>query len=328
MKPLPLLEVRDLSITLSRGGVDLPVLDKVSFEVARGEVLGVVGESGAGKSVAGAAVIDLLVPPLRRVSGEITLGGDRIDRMRPAEMRRVRGKRVGFIFQDPMTSLNPVLTIGRQLADTMQAHLKLGRREVRARALDWLERVGLPNPPRILDAAPHELSGGQRQRVVIALALCAEPEIVIADEPTTALDVSVQAQMLQLMRRLHEETGTAMMLITHDLGVVAKMADRVAVFYAGRVVETAPTARLFAAPHHPYTAGLMGATPAPDADGRMQVTAIPGSMPGVGALPQGCAFHPRCARAADDCRSRVPPLERLDAGTAACFHPLMREMAS
>jgi peptide/nickel transport system ATP-binding protein len=324
----PLLNVRNLSIALERNGVDLPVLDNVSFEVAPGEVLGVVGESGAGKSVAGAAVIDLLVPPLRRVSGEISLSGDRLDRMRPGQMRRVRGRRIGFIFQDPMTSLNPVLSIGRQMIDTMRTHLQIGRRELRHRALDWLERVGLPNPPRVFDAAPHELSGGQRQRVVIALALCAEPDIVIADEPTTALDVSVQAQVLQLMRRLHKETGAAMILITHDLGVVAKMADRVAVFYAGRVVETAPTATLFEAPRHPYTAGLMAATPAPDADGRMQVTAIPGAMPGIGALPDGCAFHPRCAAAEADCRSQPPRLEPLDEGVVACFHPLNRKGAN
>ncbi|WP_048644908.1 ABC transporter ATP-binding protein [Nitratireductor soli] len=325
MSSQPLLQVRDLSITLTRAGMHLPVLDAVSFDVAAGEVLGVVGESGAGKSVAGAAIIDLLVPPLRRASGAISLGGDRLDLMRPAEMRRVRGKRVGFVFQDPMTSLNPVLSIGRQLTDTMRTHLKLGRGALRSRALDWIERVGLPNPRRVFDAAPHELSGGQRQRIVIALALCAEPDIVIADEPTTALDVSVQAQMLDLMRTLHAETGAAMLLITHDLGVVAKMADRVAVFYAGRVVETAPTRTLFEAPRHPYTAGLMAATPAPDHEGRMQVTAIPGAMPGIGALPSGCAFHPRCVRAKADCLSMAPPLSPLGDGAAACFHPLQRK---
>jgi peptide/nickel transport system ATP-binding protein len=328
MMQAPLLTVRDLSITLTREGKHLPVLNEVSFDVAPGEVLGVVGESGAGKSVAGAALIDLLVPPLRRSSGEISLGRDRLDLMSPRQMRNVRGKRVGFIFQDPMTSLNPVLSIGKQLTDTMQAHLKIGRAEIKRRALAWVERVGLPNPERILKAAPHELSGGQRQRIVIALALCAEPEIVIADEPTTALDVSVQAQMLDLMRTLHKETGTAMVLITHDLGVVAKMADRVAVFYAGRVVELAATSDLFATPRHPYTAGLMGATPAPDAEGRMQVVPIPGAMPGIGALPSGCAFHPRCTRAQPDCREIVPPLAALETGLAACLHPLPREVRS
>ena len=322
----PLLSVRNLNIALERNGVGLPVLTDVCFDVVPGEVLGVVGESGAGKSVAGAAIIDLLVPPLKRVSGEITLGGDRLDLMPPGALRRVRGKRVGFIFQDPMTSLNPVLSIGKQLTDTMAAHLKLGRQELNRRALEWVERVGLPNPSRIVAAAPHELSGGQRQRIVIALALCAEPDIVIADEPTTALDVSVQAQMLALMRQLHAETGTAMILITHDLGVVAKMADRVAVFYAGRVVEVASTPLLFSAPRHPYTAGLMGATPAPDASGAMQVTPIPGAMPGIGALPSGCAFHPRCARARDDCRAEIPQLAHNGSHQAACHHPLSAEV--
>ncbi|MRX50107.1 ATP-binding cassette domain-containing protein [Paracoccus sp. S-4012] len=318
----PLLSVRGLEVALIRDSQPVPVVANVSFDVAAGEVLGIVGESGAGKSVAGAALIDLLSPPLRRTAGEISLGADRLDRMTPRQLRRVRGGRVGFIFQDPMTSLNPVLTIGRQMADTMRAHLRLSRAEIRRRSLDWIERVGLPDPPRVLDAAPHELSGGQRQRVVIALALCAEPELVIADEPTTALDVSVQAQILTLLRRLHHETGSAMILITHDLGVVAKMCDRVAVMYAGRIVETAPTDRLFHAPRHHYTRGLLAATPAPDAAGRMQVAAIPGQMPGVGDLPTGCAFHPRCPRADALCREIRPELTPMQGALAACHHPL------
>ena len=323
----PLLEVRDLSVTLARGGDELPVLDKVSFDIAPGEVLGVVGESGAGKSMAGVAIIDLLVPPLRRSGGTITLGGERLDLLTPRQMRRVRGKRIGFVFQDPMTSLNPVLTIGRQLTDTMRRHLPLSRNEARERAIAWLTRTGLPNPARVFAAAPHELSGGQRQRVVIALALCAEPDLVIADEPTTALDVSVQAHMLQLLRDLHEETGTAMMLITHDLGVIAKMADRVAVFYAGRLIETARTEMLIARPLHPYTAGLMQATPALDAAGVMRVKAIPGSMPGLGATPPGCAFHPRCNRSRDLCRQVTPPLADAGGHAAACHFPLRQEVA-
>ena len=313
-----LLEVRDLSVALTRGGVELPVLKEVSFDVARGEVLGIVGESGAGKSLTGAAVIDLLVPPLRRTGGSVRLAGDRIDGLTPRAMRRIRGRRIGFVFQDPMTSLNPVISVGRQLIDTIRTHLPVSRSDAARRAMDWLERVGMPNPARAFAAAPHELSGGQRQRVVIALALCAEPDLVIADEPTTALDVSVQAHMLQLLRDLHAETGTAMMLITHDLGVIAKMADRVAVFYAGRVVETAPTAELFTNPRHPYTQGLIRATPAPDAHGAMQVVPIPGAMPGIGALPPGCAFNPRCSRADALCRATVPPL----VAGAACHHPL------
>ena len=318
----PLLQVRGLSVAIARGKLELPVLSDVSFDIAPGEVLGIVGESGAGKSLTGAAVIDLLVPPLRRTGGEITLAGDRIDGLTPRAMRRVRGRRIGFVFQDPMTSLNPVLPVGRQLIDTMRTHLPLTREAAARRAHDWLDRVGMPNPARAFAAAPHELSGGQRQRVVIALALCAEPQLVIADEPTTALDVSVQAHMLQLLRDLHEETRTAMMLITHDLGVIAKMADRVAVFYAGRVVETAPTAELFTAPRHPYTQGLIRATPAPDAAGQMQVVPIPGAMPGIGALPSGCAFHPRCGRADATSREVVPGFASGALRAAACHHPL------
>lgn len=318
----PLLQVRDLSVSITRGDRSLPVLSDVSFDVGRGEVLGIVGESGAGKSLTGAAIIDLLVDPLRRTTGEIKLDGQRIDGLSPRAMRNIRGRRIGFVFQDPMTSLNPVLTVGRQLVDTMRTHLPLGRKEAARRAHDWLERVGMPNPARAFEAAPHELSGGQRQRIVIALALCAEPELVIADEPTTALDVSVQAHMLQLLRDLHRETGAAMMLITHDLAVIAKMADRVAVFYAGRVVETAPTDLLFTAPSHPYTRGLIGATPAPDARGQMQVVPVPGAMPGIGAIPQGCAFHPRCARADGPCRDIVPMLAPGSVRAAGCHHPL------
>lgn len=318
----PLLDVRDLSVGLMRDGQELPILQEVSFQVMPGEVLGIVGESGAGKSMTGAAVIDLIVPPVRRTKGSVALAGTRLDLMSAPEIRRVRGKRIGYIFQDPMTSLNPVLSIGRQLTDTMRRHLPVSKAQAKQRALDWITRVGLPDPARVFAAAPHELSGGQRQRIVIALALCAEPELVIADEPTTALDVSVQAHMLQLLRDLHKETGTAMMLITHDLGVIAKMADRVAVFYAGRLVESGPTEAVMARPEHPYTAGLMGATPAVDENGAMRVKAIPGSMPSIGALPPGCAFHPRCPRAAARCKTEVPALQN----GAACHFPLSQEV--
>lgn len=313
-----LLEVRNLSVSLIRNGRDLPVLQDVSFDVMPGEVLGIVGESGAGKSMTGAAVIDLIVPPIRRTGGTISLSGDRLDQMSAKGIRKVRGKRIGYVFQDPMTSLNPVLSIGRQLTDTIRRHLPLSQAEARSRAHDWVARVGLPDPARVCAAAAHELSGGQRQRIVIALALCAEPELVIADEPTTALDVSVQAHMLQLLRDLHRETGAAMMLITHDLGVIAKMADRVAVFYAGRLVETGETRHVMSAPRHPYTAGLLGATPSVDATGNMRVKAIPGSMPGIGALPPGCAFHPRCERAGAACKTSVPDMH----DGAACHFPL------
>ncbi|AXV17914.1 methionine ABC transporter ATP-binding protein (plasmid) [Neorhizobium sp. SOG26] len=323
----PLLDVRDLTVTINRDGRPITALDKVSFSVNPGEVLGVVGESGAGKSITGAAIIDLLVPPLKRTGGTISLNGDRLDQLSPKEMRRVRGGKIGFIFQDPMTSLNPVITIGRQLCDAIETHLRLGGNETKRRALDWIARVGLPNPDVQFKRYPHQLSGGMRQRIVIALALCANPSLVIADEPTTALDVSVQAHILQLMRDLHRESEVSMMLITHDLGVIAKMADRVAVLYAGRVAEISPVAELFANPSHPYTRGLIRATPMPTADGGVQLDQIPGAMPGLGAVPPGCAFNPRCSRAQSDCRSVVPPLVTQESSAFSCFHPLERDVA-
>lgn len=318
----PVLAVDGLTVEIRRGSLSLKALDRVSFEVAPGEVLGIVGESGAGKSVTGAAVIDLLVPPLKRTAGTVTLEGRRIDGLAPSAMRKVRGGRIGCVFQDPMTSLNPVLTIGRQLADTMAAHLDIGREEIRRRSIRWVERVGLANAEATLARYPHQLSGGQRQRIVIALALCAEPALVVADEPTTALDVSVQAHILALLKELRAETGVAMMLITHDLGVIAKMADRVAVFYAGRIVETGPVRAIVTAPRHPYTAGLIGATPAVHPDGSVRLDQIPGAMPGLGATPAGCAFHPRCHRADADCRDRRPGLVGTGPARHACFHPL------
>ena len=315
MTDAPLLDVRDLSVKIHRGGSDVTALDNVSFTVAAGEVLGIVGESGAGKSITGAAIIDLLVPPLKRNSGSITLQGQRIDQLSGKAIRNIRGGRIGFVFQDPMTSLNPVLPIGRQLCDTIQTHTRVGGDKAKAKALEWLDRVGLPDPRLNFKRYPHQLSGGMRQRVVIALALCADPVLVIADEPTTALDVSVQAHILQLLRDLHREHAMAMMLITHDLGVIAKMADRVAVFYAGRVAEISPVAELFNAPRHPYTKGLINATPMPAADGTMRLDQIPGAMPGLGAVPPGCAFNPRCSKAQADCRAAVPPLLRDNVAT-------------
>ncbi|WP_105441099.1 ABC transporter ATP-binding protein [Neorhizobium sp. T25_13] len=320
----PLLDVRDLTVTINRDGRLVTALDKVSFFVNPGEVLGIVGESGAGKSITGAAIIDLLVPPLKRTGGTITLAGERLDQLSPKAMRGVRGGRIGFVFQDPMTSLNPVITIGQQLCDTIQAHLKFGGNQTRKRALDWLDRVGLPDPDVQFKRFPHQLSGGMRQRVVIALALCADPVLVIADEPTTALDVSVQAHILELLRDLHRESNVSMMLITHDLGVIAKMADRVAVLYAGRVAEIGPVGELFNAPRHPYTRGLIRATPMPSATGEMRLDQIPGAMPGLGAVPPGCAFNPRCFRAEGDCRATIPPLYRQESSAFSCFHPLER----
>lgn len=301
----PILSVRGLRVEFAlRRGV-LTAVDGVSFDLARGEVLGVVGESGAGKSVTGAAVIGLIDPPGRIAGGEIRLDGERIDPRSEEEMRRVRGRRIGMIFQDPLTSLNPLFSIGDQLVETMQAHLDLSVRNARKKALDLLTEVGIPAAEERFGAYPHEFSGGMRQRVVIALALCAEPQVVIADEPTTALDVSVQAQIIGLVKRLCRDRGTAVMLVTHDMGVVAETADRVAVMYAGRLVEIGAAADLIGQPLHPYTKGLMGAIPSLAGDAR-RLAQIPGTMPRLSSVPGGCAFHPRCPRAFEPCAAERP----------------------
>jgi peptide/nickel transport system ATP-binding protein len=313
-----LLSVEDLVVEFpTRRGV-LRALDRVSFEIGAGEILGVVGESGAGKSLTGAAIIGLLEPPGRVAEGRILLEGARIDDLSPAQMRAIRGRRIGAIFQDPLTTLNPLHSVGRQLAETMQAHLRLSDAEARRRAVGWLERVGIPAAAARAGAYPHQFSGGMRQRVVIALALCAGPRLVIADEPTTALDVSIQAQIIGLLRGLARDEGTSVMLVTHDMGVIAETADRVAVMYAGRVVEIGPVAAVIAQPAHPYTDGLMGSIPS--ARHRVErLRQIDGAMPRLGAVPPGCPFNPRCAHAFDRCTAERPPL--LDAGAtqAACW---------
>ena len=304
----PLLEVEDLVVEIpTRRGTLRPV-DGVSFTIRRGEILGVVGESGAGKSITGAALIGLLERPTRIGGGRITLDGMRLDTMDENALRRVRGARVGTVFQDPSTSLNPLKTVGDQLAETALAHLDISRAEARKRALRSLVDVGIPAAADRLDAWPHEFSGGMRQRVVIALALIGEPELVIADEPTTALDVSVQAQILALLRRLCTERGVGVMLVTHDMGVIAETADRVAVLYAGRVAEVGPTREVLTEALHPYTRGLMGATPdaSPERDARDRLAQIPGAMPGLSAVPPGCAFHPRCPKAMAVCETERP----------------------
>lgn len=316
-----LLEVDRLCVEFpTRRGV-LRALDHVSLTIAAGEVLGVVGESGAGKSLTGAAIIGLLEPPGRIASGEIRLEGRRIDNLPPSEMRRLRGRRIGAIFQDPLTTLNPLYTIGRQLVETIQTHLPLSDADARARAVSWLEQVGIPGAADRLFSYPHEFSGGMRQRVVIALALCAEPQLVIADEPTTALDVSVQAQIIALLKRLTREHGTSVMLVTHDMGVIAETADRVAVMYAGRVAELGPVASVIREPAHPYTAGLMASIPA--LDRRVaRLAQIDGSMPRLNAMPPGCAFHPRCTRAVAQCMAEQPGLMPASRTEAACWVPV------
>ena len=314
----PLLEVAGLTVEFpTRRGI-LRALDAVSFAIAPGEILGMVGESGAGKSLTGAAIIGLLAPPGRIAGGEVRLEGALIDALPAEAMRRIRGRRIGAIFQDPLTTLNPLYTIGRQLTETIRTHLPLSAADARTRAISWLDEVGIPAAARRIDAYPHEFSGGQRQRVVIALALCAEPRLVIADEPTTALDVSIQAQIIALLKRLAREHATAVLLITHDMGVIAETADRVAVMYAGRIAEIGPVAEVIRAPAHPYTAGLMASIP-PLEHRLARLAQIEGAMPRLNAIPDGCAFHPRCPRAIDRCRSERPALTPAGATTAACL---------
>jgi peptide/nickel transport system ATP-binding protein len=315
---MPLLDVRNLIVEFpTRHGV-LRALDGISFSIEKGEVLGVVGESGAGKSLTGVSIVGLLERPGRVAGGEILFDGSRIDNLPPEPMRRIRGKRIGMIFQDPLTTLNPLYTIGRQLAETMQTHMRLKDAEARRRAIGWLDRVGIPAAAQRIDAYPHEFSGGQRQRVVIALALCAEPALVIADEPTTALDVSIQAQIITLLKDLTRDQDTAVMLITHDMGVIAETADRVAVMYAGRIAEIGPVATVIRHPAHPYTEGLMASIPS--LEHRVdRLRQIDGSMPRLDALPPGCRFHPRCPKVFDRCRSEQPDLMDAGATRAACW---------
>ena len=317
----PILTLRDLTVEIpTRHGILRPV-DAVSYTIAPGEILGIVGESGAGKSMAGNAVIGLLNRPAHIAGGEIHLKGERVDQLKPDAMRKLRGKEIGMVFQDPLTSLNPLLKIGDQLTETMLAHLDISRTEAQHRAVAALDEVGIPGAAERIDSYPHEFSGGMRQRVVIALALCAEPSLIIADEPTTALDVSVQAQIIALLKKLCRERGTAVMLITHDMGVIAEAADRVAVMYAGRLAEIGPVETVLTKPHHPYTHGLMASTPLASV-GKDRLHQIPGAMPRLDAMPPGCAFHPRCPHAQAKCLANPRPYVYQ---AAACHFPLHAE---
>jgi len=317
--PEPLLEVERLRVEIpTRHGV-LTAIDDVSFAIAPGEVLGVVGESGAGKSLTGAAIIGLLEPPARLAGGRVRLDGRRIDDLSGEAMRRVRGKEIGAIFQDPLTSLDPLYTIGRQLVETIRTHFALNGAAARERALALLQEVGIPAPEQRIDHYPHQFSGGMRQRVVIALALAANPRLVIADEPTTALDVSIQAQIIQLLKRLTRDHGTAVMLVTHDMGVIAETAHRVAVMYAGRLIELGAVRDVVQRPQHPYTAGLMGAIPTLGVR-QERLRQIDGAMPRLSEIPSGCAFHPRCPEVFARCRSERPELlPAAGGGAAACW---------
>ena len=318
------LEVTNLRTHFfTRAGV-VPAVDGVSLRVDRGEVLGLVGESGSGKSVTGFSIMGLVDEPGRIVSGSIRLGGEELVGRSEADWRAIRGNRVAMIFQDPMMTLNPVLRVDTQMIEAVTAHERVSRRAARARARDALAAVGIPSPEERLDAYPHQFSGGMRQRVAIAIALLNGPELVVADEPTTALDVTIQAQILFEVQKLAAETGTALVWITHDLAVVGGLADRLAVMYAGRIVETGDTDAVLDAPRHPYTVGLIGSVPSRNQRGR-PLDQIPGMTPSMTNLPPGCAFAPRCPRATDACDARpeLAPVPGAPASGALvrCHHP-------
>jgi peptide/nickel transport system ATP-binding protein len=324
----PVLSVRDLKVGFPTRRGMLTAVDGVSFDIMPGEVLGLVGESGAGKSLTGAAIIGLLEPPGRIAGGEIWFAGERIDRLPSHAMRKIRGRHIGMVFQDPLTSLNPLYRIGDQLVETITTHARLSARQARQRALSLLAEVGIPAPDTRIDNYPHQFSGGMRQRVVLALALAAEPKLIIADEPTTALDVSVQAQIIALLRRLCRQHGAAVMLITHDMGVIAETADRVVVMYSGRIAEIGPVRDVIQAPLHPYSRGLMGSIPTLESESE-RLTQIPGSMPRLGAIPSGCAFHPRCPRAFAPCPALRPEPRPEARSKVACwlYHDASAEAA-
>ncbi len=318
MAETPVLEVRNLRVEFPTRKGTLVAVDDISFHVNEGEVLGVVGESGAGKSMTGTAVINLLEPPGRIGGGEVLLDGRRIDNLPYEEMRRIRGRQIGMVFQDPLTSLNPLYTVGRQLIETIRTHTDLSEQGARKRALELLAEVGIPSAEHRIDQYPHQFSGGMRQRVVIALALCVNPRLVIADEPTTALDVSIQAQIIALLKKLCREHGAAVMLITHDMGVIAETADRVAVMYAGRLAEVGPVQQVIQQAKHPYTHGLMGSIPKVGHH-TDRLAQIEGSMPRLTEIPAGCAYHPRCPKAFARCFVERPNLMPDGATDVSCW---------
>jgi peptide/nickel transport system ATP-binding protein len=333
----PVLEVEDLSVSFGTEQGTVSAVDRVGLRLMPGEIVGVVGESGCGKSVTAMSLAGLL-PGTARVSGSVRLRGTELIGAREPDLRRVRGKEIAYVFQEPMSSLNPVLTVGRQITEVLQVHEKLSRRAARERAVELLTLVGIPSPRTRVDDHPHQLSGGMRQRVMIAMAVACGPKVLVADEPTTALDVTVQAGILEVLRGLRDRLGTSILVITHDLGVIADIADRVVVMYAGRVVEQAPVGELFARPAHRYTAGLLAASPTPGRHaGTDRLQEIPGLVPVLSSQPDACTFAERCPAADDQCRSWAPPLAEV-AGRpaapppgghlAACWHPCPPEHAT
>ncbi len=316
----PLLEVTDLSVRFETEDGPVYAVDRLSFALEAGEVLGLVGESGCGKSVSAMSLVRLL-PRHALIDGSARFGGVDLLQLSERELRDVRGREIAFVFQEPMTSLNPVFTVGRQIGEVLRRHLGLSRREARERSIELLRQVRVPAPERRIDEYPHQLSGGMRQRVMIAMAIACDPKVLIADEPTTALDVTTQAGILELMREIRERLGTAIILITHDLGIVAELADRVLVLYAGRKAEEAATHDLFARPQHPYTIALLDAIPRTREAGQ-RLRELPGRLPPMHELPAHCLFADRCSRADEHSRTHVPELQTVGPGhLVACFHP-------
>jgi peptide/nickel transport system ATP-binding protein len=320
--PDPLLQVSDLSVRFDTDEGPVHAVDRMSFSLGEGEVLGIVGESGSGKSVTCMSLVRLL-PETASIDGRALFDGRDLLALSPRRLRSVRGREISFVFQEPMTSLNPVFTVGRQIGEVLRRHLGLSRSAAEARVIELLRLVRIPAPERRVHEYPHQLSGGMRQRVMIAMALACDPKVLVADEPTTALDVTIQAGILDLLRDIRERLGTAVILITHNLGVVADIADRVLVMYAGRKAEESGVAELFAHPQHPYTIGLLGAIPRPSEDGHVErLREIPGRVPSLRQLPVGCAFADRCPRADDTTRSHQPELREIRPDhLVACFHP-------